>query len=42
MRRREASINDTTINDADRRWFGPRPDHERGIQFWTHEDIPLQ
>ena len=27
---------------ADRRWFGPRPEHERGMQFWTREDIPLQ
>ncbi|MFC7361049.1 DUF1348 family protein [Nocardioides astragali] len=42
MRRREASINDTTINEADRRWFGPRPEHERGIEFWTHQDIPLR
>ena len=25
MRRREASINDITITESDRRWFGPRP-----------------
>lgn len=42
MRRREASINDTTITETDRRWFGPRPEHERGVDFWTNEDIPLQ
>lgn len=38
MRRREASINDTTINETDRRYFGPRPEHERG----PGHDIPLQ
>ena len=30
MRRREASINDVAIAEADRRIFGPRPDSERG------------
>lgn len=30
MRRREASINDVPIAETDRRWFGPRPEHERG------------
>ena len=29
MRRREASINDVAIEEADRRIFGPRPDSER-------------
>ncbi len=38
MRRREASINDLTITEADRRYFGPRPDNERGPGY----DIPLQ
>jgi hypothetical protein len=37
MRRREASINDLPITESDRRWFGPRPDHERG----PGHDIPL-
>ncbi|SDG89718.1 nuclear transport factor 2 family protein [Klenkia brasiliensis] len=36
MRRREASINDTAIAEADRRIRGPRPDDERG------RDIPLR
>jgi nuclear transport factor 2 (NTF2) superfamily protein len=36
MRRREASINDVAISEADRRIFGPRPEDERG-----HE-IPLR
>jgi uncharacterized protein len=36
MRRREASINDVSITEADRRLFGPRPENERG------QDIPLQ
>ncbi len=36
MRRREASINDVAIDEADRRIFGPRPDSERGA------GIPLQ
>ncbi|HEX6934255.1 MAG TPA: nuclear transport factor 2 family protein [Streptosporangiaceae bacterium] len=30
MRRREASINDVPITEADRRIFGPRPESERG------------
>jgi nuclear transport factor 2 (NTF2) superfamily protein len=30
MRRREASINDVTIAESERRYFGPRPDSERG------------
>ncbi|MFC4054182.1 nuclear transport factor 2 family protein [Actinomadura syzygii] len=38
MSRREASINDVRISEADRRWFGPRPDDERG----PGHDIPLQ
>ncbi|MBX7435242.1 nuclear transport factor 2 family protein [Mycobacterium sp. Y57] len=38
MRRREASINDVTITEADRRYFGPRPQSERG----PGHDIPLQ
>ncbi|MBD2891632.1 nuclear transport factor 2 family protein [Actinomadura nitritigenes] len=36
MRRREASINDVAITEADRRIHGPRPKSEYGI------DIPLQ
>jgi nuclear transport factor 2 (NTF2) superfamily protein len=35
MRRREASINDVAIDEADRRISGPRPEDERG------QDIPL-
>jgi nuclear transport factor 2 (NTF2) superfamily protein len=31
MRRREASINDVPITEAERRIFGPRPDNERGV-----------
>jgi uncharacterized protein len=38
MRRREASINDTAISESDRRYFGPRPDDERG----PGHEIPLQ
>ena len=38
MRRREASINDITITESDRRWFGPRPATERG----PGHDIPMQ
>ncbi|MFJ7423295.1 DUF1348 family protein [Streptomyces uncialis] len=30
MTRREASINDTVIAESDRRYSGPRPEHERG------------
>jgi uncharacterized protein len=33
MRRREASINDLAINEADRRIHGPRPAGERGAPF---------
>jgi nuclear transport factor 2 (NTF2) superfamily protein len=33
MRRREASINDVVIDEADRRIFGPRPESERGIEI---------
>ncbi|PWW63367.1 nuclear transport factor 2 family protein [Actinokineospora spheciospongiae] len=36
MSRREASINDVAIGEADRRWFGPRPEAEHG------RDIPLR
>lgn len=32
MVRREASINDVVIDEADRRYFGPRPEHERGAE----------
>ena len=38
MRRREASINDVIIANSDRRYFGPRPDNERG----PGHDIPLR
>jgi hypothetical protein len=33
MARREASINDLAITEADRRIFGPRPESERGETF---------
>ncbi|TCO62688.1 nuclear transport factor 2 family protein [Actinocrispum wychmicini] len=33
MRRREASINDLRITEADRRIFGPRPESEYGVTF---------
>jgi nuclear transport factor 2 (NTF2) superfamily protein len=33
MRRREASINDVAITEAERRIFGPRPQDERGTEF---------
>jgi uncharacterized protein len=36
MARREASINDVGIDESERRYFGPRPEAERG------QDIPLQ
>ena len=36
MARREASINDVAIAEAERRIHGPRPAHQHG------EDIPLQ
>jgi uncharacterized protein len=38
MRRREASINDLAIAESDRRWFGVRPDDQRG----PGHEIPLQ
>ncbi len=38
MRRREASINDVAIAASDRRYFGPRPESERG----PGHDFPLQ
>lgn len=37
MRRREASINDVTIAESDRRYLGPRPEEEKG----PGRDIPL-
>ena len=37
MRRREASINDVPITEADRRYFGPRSAEERDGNY----DIPL-
>lgn len=37
MRRREASINDTIITQNERRYFGRRPQNERG----AGHDIPL-
>jgi uncharacterized protein len=36
MARREASINDLAITEADRRIFGPRPESERGETFPLH------
>jgi hypothetical protein len=33
MRRREASINDVPITEAQRRIFGPRPESEKGLQL---------
>jgi uncharacterized protein len=33
MRRREASINDISIEESQRRIFGPRPASERGVEF---------
>ncbi len=33
MRRREASINDVPIDEADRRIRGPRPEAERGVEI---------
>lgn len=38
MRRREASINDVGIEESERRYFGPRPEDQRG----PGHDIPLQ
>jgi len=37
MRRREASINDVGIEESERRYFGPRPEDERG----PGHEIPL-
>lgn len=36
MRRREASMNDVAVREADRRYFGPRPESERG------QNIPVR
>lgn len=36
MERRQASINDMRIDEADRRIFGPRPAQDRGVE------LPLQ
>ena len=36
MSRREASINDVAISESDRRFTGPRPTHEYGLE------LPLQ
>ena len=33
MRRREASINDVSIDESERRIFGPRPESEHGVQI---------
>jgi nuclear transport factor 2 (NTF2) superfamily protein len=33
MRRREASINDLTIKESERRIFGPRPETDRGSEL---------
>jgi uncharacterized protein len=33
MARREASINDITITEAERRYFGPRTPDEHGVEF---------
>ncbi|GHH87761.1 hypothetical protein GCM10018793_64870 [Streptomyces sulfonofaciens] len=33
MRRREASINDLSISEGERRIFGPRPEAEHGVPF---------
>ncbi|MFC7676124.1 nuclear transport factor 2 family protein [Mycolicibacterium sp. GCM10028919] len=38
MRRREASINDVSIGEGERRLFGPRPESEHGAPV----DIPLR
>ncbi len=38
MRRREASINDVSMDEGERRLFGPRPESERGAPV----DIPLR
>jgi uncharacterized protein len=36
MRRREASINDVSIEESERRIFGPRPEQERGQEIPLH------
>lgn len=36
MTRREASINDVTIDESERRIFGPRPENERDVSFPLH------
>jgi nuclear transport factor 2 (NTF2) superfamily protein len=36
MRRREASINDVPIAEADRRWFAPRTEAEHGQEIPLH------
>jgi len=36
MERREASINDVQISEADRRIFGPRPESEHGAELPLH------
>jgi uncharacterized protein len=36
MRRREASINDLAITEADRRIFGPRPESDHGVEIPLH------
>ena len=36
MTRREASINDVSIEESQRRIHGPRPDSERGIEIPLH------
>jgi uncharacterized protein len=33
MVRREASINDVPIDESERRYFGPRPANEHGLEF---------
>ena len=33
MSRREASINDVKIDASERRWFAPRTEQERGVDF---------
>jgi nuclear transport factor 2 (NTF2) superfamily protein len=36
MTRREASINDVSIEESQRRIHGPRPDSERGVEIPLH------
>jgi nuclear transport factor 2 (NTF2) superfamily protein len=33
MHRREASIDDVPIDASERRYFGPRPPEEHGVDF---------